>query len=149
MGSGGLAHNALPQLDAHTLDLGGVAGLEAHAQVAGAVVDQEDGEDAKVDDGADQVGNPVHEGVEVEGGVEGVGQAQEEVELEGLEADVRRGGVRMEERLRLGSSRRRRVRHGRQLGLRRAVVAFKGLGVGDIGWRWCRVGEFGSSCHRR
>jgi hypothetical protein len=30
----------------------------------------------------------VHEGVEVEGGVEGVGEALEEVDLQGLDADV-------------------------------------------------------------
>jgi hypothetical protein len=58
----------------------------------GAVVDEEDGEDAVVDDGADEVGDAVHEGVEVEGGVEGVGEALEEVDLQGLDADVG-GGV--------------------------------------------------------
>ncbi len=85
---GGLADDAAAGLDAHALDLGGVAGLEADAEVAGAVVDEEDGEDAVVDDGADEVGDAMHEGVEVEGGVEGVGEAEEEVELDGLEADV-------------------------------------------------------------
>ena len=60
----------------------------------GAVVDEEDGEDAVVDDGADEVGDAVHEGVEVEGGVERVGEALEEVDLQGLDADVgsRTGG---------------------------------------------------------
>ena len=72
-----------PSLDAHALDLGGVAGLEAHPELVGAVVEEEDGEDAVVDDGADEVGDAVHQGVEVEGGVEGVGEASEEIRPEG------------------------------------------------------------------
>ena len=75
----------------------GVPGLEAHPEFVGAVVDEQDGEDAVVDDGADEVGDAVHEGVEVEGGVEGVGEALEEVELERFDADVGVGGVGVEE----------------------------------------------------
>ncbi len=60
---------------------GGVADLEAHPELLGAVVEEEDGEDAVVDDGADEVGDAVHEGVEVERGVEGVGEGVEEVDL--------------------------------------------------------------------
>ena len=93
----GLAGDAAAELDADALDFGGVAGLEAHPELVGAVVDEEDGEDAVVDDGADEVGDAMHEGVEVKGGVEGVGKAEEEVELEGLDADVGVGGVGMEE----------------------------------------------------
>ncbi len=93
----GLAGDAAAELDADAFDLGGVAGLEAHPELVGAVVDEEDGEDAVVDDGADEVCDAVHEGVEVEGGVEGVGEAEEEVELEGLDADVGLGGVGVEE----------------------------------------------------
>ncbi len=82
----GLTDDAAADLDAHAFDLGGVAGLEAHPELVGAVVDEEDGEDAIVDDGADEVGDAVHQGVEVEGGVEGVGEAVEEVDLEGFDA---------------------------------------------------------------
>jgi hypothetical protein len=39
----------------------------------------------------------VHEGVEVEGGIEGVGEVVEELDLEGLDANFRVGGVGMEE----------------------------------------------------
>ncbi|WP_433964178.1 hypothetical protein [Tunturiibacter gelidiferens] len=39
----------------------------------------------------------MHEGVEVEGGVEGVGEVVEELDLEGLDADFGVGGVGMEE----------------------------------------------------
>ncbi len=85
---GGLAYYPPAGFDADALDLGGVSGLEAHPELVGAVVEEEDGEDAVVDDGADQVGHPVHEGVEVEGGVEGVGESVEEVDLEGFDADV-------------------------------------------------------------
>ncbi len=80
-----------------------MADLEAHPELLGAVVEEEDGEDAVVDDGADEVGDAVHEGVEVEGGVEGVGEGVEEVDLEGLDADLRVGCVRMVERGRGGA----------------------------------------------
>ena len=106
----GLADDAAAEFDAHALDLGGVADLEAHAEVFGAVVDEEDGEDFVVDDGADEVGDAVHEGVEVEGGVEGVGEVVEEVDLEGFDANFGVGGVGVEE-----------CRRGR------AIVAFEGV----------------------
>jgi hypothetical protein len=54
----------------------------------------------------------VHEGIEIEGGVEGVGEVVEEVDLEGLDADFGVGGVRVEE-----------------LGGGRAIVAFEMLFV--------------------
>ena len=89
--------DAAAELDAHALDIGGVAGLEAHPELVGAVVDEEDGEDAVVDDGADEVGDAVKQGVEIERGVEGVGETEEKVELQGLDADVGVGGVGVEE----------------------------------------------------
>jgi len=63
-----------------------VADLVAHAQLVGAVVDEEDGEDAVVDDGADEFGGAGEQGLQVERGVEGVSQLDEEVELGGLHA---------------------------------------------------------------
>jgi hypothetical protein len=93
----GLADDAAAELDAHALDFGGVADLEAHAEIFGAVVQEEDGEDFVVDDGADEIGNPVHEGVEIEGCVECVGQSVEEVDLERLDANFGVDGVRVEE----------------------------------------------------
>jgi len=92
---GGLAYHPLATLDAATLDLRGVTGLEAHAELVVAVIDEEDGEDAVVDDGANEVGDAMHEGVEIEGGVEGVGEAVEKVDLERLDANFRGfgGGV--------------------------------------------------------
>jgi hypothetical protein len=93
----GLAGDAAAQLDAHAFDLGGVADLEAHTQILGALVDQEDGEDSVVDDGADEIGDAVHEGVEVKCGVESVGEVMEEVDLERLDANLWVGRVRVEE----------------------------------------------------
>ncbi len=87
----GLADDAAAELDAHALDLRRVADLEAHPQLVGAVVEQQDGEDAVVDDGAHQVRDAVHQRVQVEGGVERVGQPQQEVDLQGLEPGLRRG----------------------------------------------------------
>ena len=60
-----------------------MADLEAHAQVLGAVIQEEDCEDAVVDDGPNQLGDPVHQGVEVERGVQGVGQLMQKIDLVG------------------------------------------------------------------
>ena len=91
----GLPDDAAAQLDADALDVRRVAGLEAHPQLVGAIVDQENGEDAVVDDGADEVGDAVQQRVQIERGVEGIGEADEEVELQGFDADVGVGGVRV------------------------------------------------------
>ncbi len=110
--------------------------LETHAEVFGAVVDEEDGEDLVVDDGADEVGDAVHESVEIEGGVEGVGELVEEVDLEGLDANFWVGGVRVEEDRRGG-----------------AIVAFEGMGgrgcFGSGGFRAWRFGGRRHSAFRR
>jgi hypothetical protein len=74
-----------------------VANLEAHSEVFGAVVEQEDGEYLVVNYGADQVGDAVHEGVEVERGVEGVSELMEEVDLEGFDANSGVSGVGVKE----------------------------------------------------
>jgi hypothetical protein len=102
-----------------------VADLKTHAEVFGAVIKEEDGEDFIVDDGADEVGDAVHEGVEVEGGVEGVGELVEEIDLERLDADFGVGGVRMEEHRRSG-----------------AIVAF------EAGFGWGRSGGDGFGAQR-
>jgi hypothetical protein len=74
---------------ANSLDFGGMAYLEAHPELLGAVVYQEDGEDAVVDDGSDEVGYPVHQGIEVECRVEGVGERVKELDLvEGFDLDI-------------------------------------------------------------
>ena len=78
----------LPTGNAHALDLRRVADLEAHAQVVGAVVEQEDGEDAVVDDGAHQLGGAVEQGLQVERGVERVGQLHQVGHVGRLHADV-------------------------------------------------------------
>jgi len=88
--AGRLAHDSTTRLDAHPLDLGRVSGLEAHAQITGAIIHQEDGEDAVVDDRAHQVGHAMHQRVEFERGVQGVRQPHQEVELKRLETDVGR-----------------------------------------------------------
>ena len=78
---GGLADDTAANLDAHAFDLRGVAGLEAHGELIGALVNEEEGKDAVVDDGADEVGDAMHEGVEVKGGVECVGETVKELDL--------------------------------------------------------------------
>ena len=127
----GLPDYATAEFDAHPLDLGGVADLEAHPEVLGAVVDEEDGEDFVVDDGADEIGDAMHEGVEVEGGVEGVGEVVEEVDLERLDANFRVGGVGVKEYGRGGT-----------------VVAFEGfLGRGRGGAGGRSAARFGGRRH--
>ena len=128
---GSLAGDAATELDAHSFDLRGVADLEAHAEVSSALVDEEDGKDLVVDHGADEVRDPVHEGVEVEGGVEGVGEAVEEVDLEGFDANFRVCSVGVEE-----------------LGCGGAVVAFEVMfGLGRLRVRWWRGARFGRGRH--
>ena len=48
----GLPGDAASKLDADALDLGGMAGLEAHPELVGAVVDEQNGEDTVVNYGA-------------------------------------------------------------------------------------------------
>ena len=126
-----LTGDTAAQLDTHALDFRGVADLEAHAEVSSALVDEEDGKDLVVDHGADEVRDPVHEGVEVEGGVEGVGEAVEEVDLEGFDANFRVCSVGVEE-----------------LGCGGAVVAFEVMfGLGRLRVRWWRGARFGRGRH--
>ncbi len=96
-GEGDLADDAAAERDAHALGLGGVADLEAHAQVVAAVVEEEDGEDAVVDDGANELGGALEKGFEVERGVERVGQAEKVVEVGGFDTGV--DGVEMSVRI--------------------------------------------------
>ena len=76
--------------DAETapLRLRSVADLIAHPQIVGAVVQQENGEDPEVDDGANQLRRLVHDGLQVQGGVERVRQPHEEGELDRLGAHL-------------------------------------------------------------
>jgi len=86
--------------------------LEAHPEFVGSIVYEQDGEDAVVDDCPDKVGDSVEQGIEIERSVERVGQPQEEVQLQRLDADVRLERVAVQERT------RSRVRG--------AIVAFEG-----------------------
>ena len=72
-----------------------MADLEAHAQLVGAVVEQEDGEDAVGDDGADQLGGAAEQGLQVERGVERVGNLGEVAKVGGLDARIRGVNVRV------------------------------------------------------
>ena len=85
---GHLSGNALAERNAGALDLGSVADLEAHAKLAGVVVEEEDGEYAVMDDGADEFGGAIEKGLKIECGVEGVGNLGEISEVAGLDADV-------------------------------------------------------------
>ena len=65
--------------------------LEAHPEFLGAIVDQQDGEDAVIDNGADEVGDAMHQGIQIERGIEGIGERMQEFDLmDGIDADIRR-----------------------------------------------------------
>jgi hypothetical protein len=124
-GEGDLADDALAEGNAVALGLRGVADLEPHAEVVGAVIEQEDGEDAVLDDGTDELRGAVEEGLQVECGVEGVGKLGEVGEVGGLDADVY--GVKMGQGI---------------VGVGGAIVSFELMRVGR---RW---GNFGHGVSR-
>ena len=70
------------------VDLRRVADLEANPQLVGAVVEQQDGEDLVGDEGADQLGGAAEQGLQVERGVERVGETHEIGQIGRLNADV-------------------------------------------------------------
>ena len=72
-----LADDAFAERKAHAFGFGRVADLEAHAEVLRAVVEQEDGKDAVGNDGANELGGAIEEGLQVERGVERVGDLGE------------------------------------------------------------------------
>ena len=70
---------ALPDLDAGAVCiLARIADLEAEAQLLRALVQQKDGEDFVIDDLANQFGDPAQGRVEVERGVDHVGDFEEQ-----------------------------------------------------------------------
>ena len=83
-----LADNAIADGNAHPLDLGCVADLEPGAQLVGAVVEQEDGEDAVMDDRAHQLGGAAEQGLQIERGVERFTQLQQIGDVGRLNARV-------------------------------------------------------------
>jgi hypothetical protein len=92
-GEGDLTDDAFAEGNARALGLGSVADLEAHTEFVGAVVEEKDGEDAVVDDGADELGGAIEEGLEVKCSVEGVSYLGQVGEVGGLYADI--DGVKM------------------------------------------------------
>src|SRR5580698_7924602 len=76
-----------------------MADLEAHAELVSAIVEQEDGKDAIWDEGANEFGGAGEKGLQIERGVERIGEAHEIGDVGGLDACVdgvkssRRNGV--------------------------------------------------------
>jgi hypothetical protein len=87
-GEGNLADHSLAQGETHAFGFRGMADLEAHPEFMGAVVEKKDGEDAVVDDGADQFGGPVEQGLQVQCGIERVGKLHQVREVRGLNAHI-------------------------------------------------------------
>ena len=85
---GGLPDDSLAYADLQPFHLGGVANLEAHAEFFAALVEEEDGEDAVLDDGADEFRCALEEGAEVEGIVQSLGHAEQEAQVGGFDTGV-------------------------------------------------------------
>src|ERR1700743_1172654 len=58
---GSAANDPLAYADPHSFHFGGVPDLKAHAQVVGSFVQQQDGEDFVIEDGAYEVGRPMQQ----------------------------------------------------------------------------------------
>jgi hypothetical protein len=74
---GDLADYAFAEREAHALRFRRVTDLKTHPHFVGAVVDEKDREDAVGNDGADELGGAVEQGLQIERGVEGVGDLGE------------------------------------------------------------------------
>ncbi len=120
-----LTHNTFADGNAGALDLGRVADLEAHAQIVRALIKEKNGEDAIRDEGANELGCAGKKGLQVERGVERVGETHEVGDVGGLDAGI--DGVEISGR----------VSGGRGFG--RAIVAFE-----VVRRRWRSVGHVGS-----
>jgi len=75
----GHSRNALAHTNLHALDFGSVANLEPHAQLVGALIEQQDGEDLVIDHLPHQLGNPTQELVHFERAVKRIGNIDEEI----------------------------------------------------------------------
>src|SRR5580658_6545213 len=89
-----LAHDALAHGHAHALSLRRVADLETHAQLVGAFVEQQDGKDAVVDDRANELRGAIEQRLQVERGVESVGELEQISRVNRLNARVYRVEMR-------------------------------------------------------
>ena len=73
-----------------------VANLEAHAQLVGAVVQQQNGKDAVVNHGAHQVGHAMQQRLQIQRGIQRIRQPRQKVALHGIDSGFvaqRHGGA--------------------------------------------------------
>ncbi len=85
-----LPDHPLTHGNAQPLDMRGVAYLEPDAQFMGAVVQQENGEDAVGNDGAYQFRCPAEQGFEVERGIQRIGKLHQIGYIHRFDADIGR-----------------------------------------------------------
>ena len=79
---GGPADDPFAHADSQALCFGRMADLKAHTQVVGPLIQQQDGENLVVDDGAHQVRSAMQQSLQIQGGVQGVRQPYEELGLQ-------------------------------------------------------------------
>jgi hypothetical protein len=89
---GGPADDAFTHADPQALGLGRMSDLKPHTQVVGPLIEKQDGEDLVINDRAHQVRGTVQQGLEIEGGVEGVRQPDEKLRLQRIHLDRARQG---------------------------------------------------------
>jgi hypothetical protein len=85
---GDLSDHAFAEREAHALRFRRVADLKAHTELVGTVVDEKDGEDAVGDDGTDELGSAIKQSLEVERGIESVGDLGEIAKVGGFNSSI-------------------------------------------------------------
>ena len=90
-----LSDNPFAHADTHALSLRRMADLEAHPQIVGAVVEQQNGEDAVIDDRAHKVGCALQQCLEVKRRVQRIGEPDEVFGLQWFDARGRFGERRL------------------------------------------------------
>ena len=84
---GGPPNDSLAYPDLQALGFRRMADLKAHTQVVGPFVEQQDGEDSVVDYGAHQVRSAMQQGLQIEGGIQGVRQPYQKFGLQRIDPD--------------------------------------------------------------
>ena len=115
-----LSRHSLAQGNARALHLGRVADLEPHAQLVCALIQKKNGKDAVGNEGANQFRGAAEQGLQVERGIERVGQAHQIRHIRRLDTGI--DGIQMR-------------------GLRWAVIA---LEIVPCRWGWRRFAHKGS-----
>ena len=81
-----LSYDAFAHANAQPLCVCGMTNLEAHAQLIGAVVQQQDGKNAVINDGAHQVCHAMQQRLQIQRGIQRIGQPGKKVPLHRIDS---------------------------------------------------------------